>query len=59
MQEISRVQSGGLAFDHAESIAFSLSTLRDRTLRGRFLDFTLESEAERAKVRRAIERVFV
>jgi ADP-ribose pyrophosphatase YjhB (NUDIX family) len=58
MQEITRVQSGGLAFDHAESIAFSLNTLRKRALSGRFLEFALESEAERERARRAIERVF-
>ena len=59
LQEISRVQSGGLAFDHAESIAFSLSTLRERALNGRFLEFALESEAERDKAKQAIESVFV
>ncbi|MEL7604133.1 MAG: NUDIX hydrolase [Bacillota bacterium] len=59
MQETARVESGGLAFDHAESIAFSLCTLRERALNGRFLEFALESEAEREKVRRAIEKVFV
>lgn len=57
MQEISRVQSGGLAFDHAESIAFSLNTLRERALKGRFLNFALESEADREKVKRVIEAV--
>jgi|AGTN01.3.fsa_nt_gi ADP-ribose pyrophosphatase len=58
LQEVSPVQSGGLAFDHAESIAFSLSTLRERALGGRFLEFALESEAEREKARRAIEKAF-
>ena len=58
LQEISRVQSGGLAFDHAESIAFSLNTLRQRALNGRFLEFALEDEAEREMARRLIERVF-
>lgn len=57
LQEISRVQSGSLAFDHAESIAFSLNTLRERALKGRFLEFALESEAEREKAKRAVERV--
>lgn len=57
MQEISRVQSGGLAFDHAESIAFSLNTLRERALKGRFLNFALENEADREKVKRVIEAV--
>ena len=59
MQEISRVQSGGLAFDHAESIAFSLNTLRERALKGRFFEFALESEADRHTARSALERAFV
>ena len=56
LQKIARVECGGLAFDHAESIAFSFNTLRERALTGRFLEFTLESEAEREKVKRAITR---
>lgn len=59
LQEISRVQSGGLAFDHAESIAFSLNTLRHRALEGRFLEFALENEADREKVQKAIKKAFV
>lgn len=58
MQEISRVQSGGLAFDHAESIAFSLNTLRERALKGRFFEFALENETDREKAKIAIEGVY-
>jgi len=58
LQEIARVECGGLAFDHAESIAFSLNTLRQRALKGRFLEFALESEAEREKMKWAIEKAF-
>jgi len=58
LQEISRIESGGLAFDHPESIAFSFNTLRERTLHGRFLELALENEAEQEKVKAAIGRVF-
>jgi ADP-ribose pyrophosphatase YjhB (NUDIX family) len=58
MQEIARVENGGLAFDHAESVAFSLNTLRERAFSGRFLEFALEREAERAEARKAILRAF-
>ncbi len=58
MQQVSRLDDGGLAFDHAESVAFSLCTLRERALRGRFLEFALEDAGEREKAKRAIARVF-
>jgi ADP-ribose pyrophosphatase YjhB (NUDIX family) len=58
LQEIVRVESGGLAFDHAESIAFSLNTLRERALHGRLLEFALGNEAERETAKRAITRAF-
>ncbi len=58
MQEIVRVQSGGLAFDHAESVAYSLNMMRERALKGRFLEFALSDEADREQAKLAIERVF-
>lgn len=59
MQEISRVESGGLAFDHAESIAFSICLLRDRARKGRFLEFALQNQVDRERASRAIEKAFV
>ncbi len=58
MQEIACDNSGGLAFDHAESVTYSLNTLRERALYGRFLEFALDGESEREQARRAIERIF-
>ncbi len=59
LQEIACVHSGGLAFDHAESIAFSLNTFRERALAGRFLEFALEKEEDRQRMAQAIRHTFL
>jgi 8-oxo-dGTP diphosphatase len=54
MQKITPVNSGGLAFDHAESIAYSFETLKARVEHGTFLEQALHDEALREKARRVI-----
>lgn len=56
MQEITRIESGGLAFDHAESIAYSYECLKQRIRCGPFLAFSLDSERLRAHAREIILR---
>lgn len=57
MQKISPENSGGLAFDHGESIAYSFETLRERIIRGTFLEQALADEALRARARRIISGI--
>ena len=54
IQEITRTDGGGLAFDHAESVAFSLQTLRQRVRCGAFLALSLSDAALRAHARELI-----
>ncbi len=54
IQQISRKQSGGLAFDHAESVAYSFECLRSRIQNGRFAQFAFENEKERERAKKAI-----
>lgn len=54
MQQISPVESGGLAFDHAESITYSFETLKTRAEHGMFLEQALHDEALRERARRVI-----
>ncbi len=54
MQQIEPIESGGLAFDHAESIAYSFETLRQRTEHGTFLGQALADKALRERARRVI-----
>ncbi len=54
MQRISPVESGGLAFDHAESVAYSFETLKHTIKHGEFLEYALKDEALRVRARRVI-----
>lgn len=54
MQQITPIESGGLAFDHAESIAYSFETLKQRVEHGTFLEQALEDEALKGRARRVI-----
>ncbi len=53
MQQIYPVESAGLAFDHAESIAYSFEYLKRRVSEG-YLDIALSDEAVKARARRLI-----
>ena len=54
MQEIVRTDSGGLAFDHAESIAYSFMLLKRRIQNGAFLDLSLNGTDLKARTKKAI-----
>jgi hypothetical protein len=56
MQQITPTDTGGLAFDHAESIAFSFETLKARAECGAFLDQALQSEAQRKRAKELLRR---
>ena len=53
MQQIYPVESAGLAFDHAESIAYSFEYLKRRVKEG-YLDIALSDETAKARARRLI-----
>ncbi len=53
MQQIYSIESAGLAFDHAESIAYSFEYLKRRTGEG-YLDIALSNEAVKARARKLI-----
>jgi 8-oxo-dGTP diphosphatase len=53
MQKIAPVQDGGLAFDHAESIAYSFEYLRRRAGEG-FLDLAFDDERMKRLARSAL-----
>ena len=53
MQKIYPVDSAGLAFDHAESIAYSYKYLKKRAQEG-FLDLAFDDEAIKARARRLL-----
>jgi 8-oxo-dGTP diphosphatase len=54
VQQIMPVNSGGLAFDHAESVAYSFEYLKQRVKYGGFLDFALSDRKLREKARKII-----
>lgn len=54
IQQISRKQSGGLAFDHAESIAYSFECLKSRMRNEQFLEFALSDSDMRTRTKKAI-----
>ena len=53
-QEIARIESGGLAFDHAESVAFSFECLKRRIQNGSFLDNALDDAAMKERAKKAV-----
>lgn len=53
MQQIYPIESAELAFDHAESIAYSFEYLKRRVREG-YLDIALRDEAVKARARRLI-----
>lgn len=53
MQKIAPVHSGGLAFDHAESIAYSFEYVRRRTRKG-LLDLSFEDERMKVLAQKAL-----
>ncbi len=53
MQQIYSIESVGLAFDHAESIAYSFEYLKRRIKEG-YLDIALSDEAVKARARKLI-----
>lgn len=54
IQEIARMQSGGLAFDHAESVTYSFELFKQRALHGRFLDFALNDTQQKDHVKQVL-----
>ncbi len=54
MQEISCVDSDGLAFDHAESIAYSFEYLKQRIRDGAFLEFAIKKREVRKRIKTLI-----
>jgi len=54
MQEIARAHSGGLAFDHAESIAYAFMCLKQRIQHGAFLDMSFTDAHMKARAKKAI-----
>lgn len=54
IQRIAPVNSGGLAFDHAESIAYSFEYLKRRIKEGGFLEFALQGEEIMKRAERVI-----
>jgi len=59
MQEISKKQSGGLAFDHAESIAYSFECMKSRIQNGQFLRFALSGSKIRESAKKAFLTPFI
>ena len=53
MQQIYPVESAGLAFDHAESVAYSFEYLKKRVKEG-YLDIALSDEAVKTRARKLI-----
>lgn len=54
IQQISPKQSGGLAFDHAESIAYSFECLKSRIHNEQFLEFAFSDKDMRTRAKKAI-----
>jgi hypothetical protein len=54
VQEIARTRSGGLAFDHAESVAYSFMCLKQRIQHGAFLDLSFNDSHMKAQAKKAI-----
>lgn len=54
IQEINRIKSGKLAFDHAESIAYSFECLKQRIIHGDILEFALQDSQLRAHTKKTI-----
>ncbi|MGI5848830.1 MAG: NUDIX domain-containing protein [Christensenellales bacterium] len=54
IQEIACIKSSGLAFDHAESIAYSFECMKQRIKNGGFLPFAFEDEHLQSCARNAI-----
>lgn len=54
IQEITSIESGGLAFDHAESIAFSFETLKQRIEHSDFLKIAFKDKKLRAHAKKVI-----
>jgi len=54
MQDIVRIDDGGLAFDHAESVAYSFMCLKQRIQNGSLLDLSLSDETLRARTKKVI-----
>lgn len=54
IQELSSEKSGGLAFDHAESIAYSVECLKRKVRHSAFLEFALDNAQARAHVKKVI-----
>lgn len=54
MQEIVRTHSGGLAFDHAESIAYSFMCLKQRIQHEAFLDFSFTDAHLKTQAKAAV-----
>lgn len=57
IQQISRKQSGGLAFDHAESIAYSFECLKSRIQNGQFLEFAFDNNEIRLRTKNAMFKI--
>ena len=57
MQEIARTRSGGLAFDHAESVTYSVELLKHRVKHGQFAQLALGDNALAAYAREMILRI--
>lgn len=54
IQQIERVESGGLAFDHPESVVYSYEYLKRRVRGGGFLDLALSDEKLKGRARKII-----
>lgn len=54
IQEIAPIESSVLAFDHAESIAYSFECLKHRTKHGDFLMFALKDTKQRMQAQKVI-----
>lgn len=54
IQMMSRKQSGGLAFDHAESIAYSFECLKSRIRNEQFLQFAFSDNDMRTRAKKTI-----
>ena len=57
MQDIAPVQSGGLAFDHAESVVFSFETMKQRIANGTFLPFAFDDKTLRTRTKNVVLRL--
>lgn len=54
IQEITPIESSGLAFDHAESIAYSFECLKHRIMHSDFLNFALKDTQHRMHAQKLI-----